>query len=154
VVGRHASVACSSGGVDVRASTIGEATQKDSSNLRSSCFVPRLVIEVPRQGGRQQRTRLRRSWWPRPRQNRRGIDGSGWESHDNDGSSHEDGNLAKGRIDLAVKVAVAVDPGGKAAATTDPTKATKKEGTWQGRSSRAGPAPDLAGSLTPATGEA
>jgi hypothetical protein len=34
VAGRHTVVAYSSGGVDVRASRIGEATQKDNSNLR------------------------------------------------------------------------------------------------------------------------
>jgi hypothetical protein len=35
VVGRHAAVVCSSGGVDVRASTVGEVTQKDNRNLRA-----------------------------------------------------------------------------------------------------------------------
>jgi hypothetical protein len=32
VVGRHATVACFSGGVDVRASTVGRATQQKSTN--------------------------------------------------------------------------------------------------------------------------
>jgi hypothetical protein len=36
VVGRHATVACSSGRIDVRASTIGEATQKKQQQPRGA----------------------------------------------------------------------------------------------------------------------
>jgi hypothetical protein len=82
---------------------------------------------------------MRRLGWPRPRQKRRGIGGSGRESWDNDGSIHEDGDPAKGRTDLAGEGRNSVDPAGGAAASTNPTKATKKESAWQG------PAPDLAG---------
>jgi hypothetical protein len=39
---------------------------------RPSCFFDHPGVNEPRQGGRQQRTRLRRSWCLRPRQNRRG----------------------------------------------------------------------------------
>jgi hypothetical protein len=46
-------------------------------------------------------------------------DKSGREGHDSEGSSHEDGDPAKGTVDPAGKVAVAVDPVGKATTTTD-----------------------------------
>jgi hypothetical protein len=66
--------------------------------------------------------------WLRPRQKRRGIDGSSRESHDNDESSHEDDDPAKGRTDLAGKVATEVDPTGKAMTVMNPTNVTKGGG--------------------------
>jgi hypothetical protein len=40
---------------------------------RHSCFFDRKDVKEPCQGGRRQRTRLRRSWCPCPRQSRRGT---------------------------------------------------------------------------------
>jgi hypothetical protein len=91
---------------------------------RPSRFFDRPDVKEPRQGGRQQRTRLRRSWCPRPRQNRRGTtdpagkataatDPAGkTRSGQRDGGSSRDGR-SNG------------DPAGKATAATDPTKAMK-----------------------------
>jgi hypothetical protein len=76
---------------------------------------------------------MRRSVWSRLQQNRRGIDGSGWESHVSDGSNHEDGDPAKETTDLAEKVATAVDPTGKAATAMDPALAATKKG-WAAES--------------------
>jgi hypothetical protein len=91
---------------------------------RPSCFFDRPGVKEPRQRGRRQRTRLRRSWCPRPLQKRRGMsdpagkataatypDGKTRSSQRGGGSSRE------GRSN--------VDPDGKAAAATDPTKAMK-----------------------------
>jgi hypothetical protein len=89
MVGRHATVACSSVGVDVRASTIGGVTQQRAPAGRPSCFFDHPDDKEPRQGGRRQRTRLHRSWWSHPEQNRRGNGGSGREGHDSNGSSLE-----------------------------------------------------------------
>jgi hypothetical protein len=61
------------------------------------------------------------------RQGRRGIGGSGWESHDSDGSSHEDGYPAKRTADLVEKVTTAVNPAEKVAAATDPIMAMMKK---------------------------
>jgi hypothetical protein len=72
---------------------------------------------------------LRRSWWPRSRQNRRGNSGSGREGHDNDRSSLEDDDSAKGTTDRSEKVAATLNPGGKAAATMDPAKTMKGRAT-------------------------
>jgi hypothetical protein len=121
-------------------SIIGEATQKDSSNLRA--FLLRLA--TGRRGALPERpTAAHASVSVRvatPAAEKKGIDGSGRKSHDNYGSSHEDGDSAKGRTDLAGKVAAAVDAAGKA--TT--AKATKKEGSRVGPAGH-GPALDLAG---------
>jgi hypothetical protein len=46
---------------------------------RPSFFFDRSDVKEPRHGDLRQRTRLRRSWCPRPRQNRRGNGGSGRE---------------------------------------------------------------------------
>jgi hypothetical protein len=48
VVGRHAAVPCSSRGVDVRASTIGGATQQKKSGSRSGTFL--LLLTSGRRG--------------------------------------------------------------------------------------------------------
>jgi hypothetical protein len=86
---------------------------------RPSCFFERADVKEPHQGGRQQRTRLRRSWCPRPRQNRRGNGRSGREVDDSDESSQRDsGSSQEDRSNG--------DPVGKAAAATDPTKAMKE----------------------------
>jgi hypothetical protein len=58
----------------------------------------------------------------------RGSDGSDREGHDNDGSSHEDGDPAKGMRNLVEKAAAVVDPAGKAATAMDHTVATTKKG--------------------------
>jgi hypothetical protein len=110
-----------------------------------------LLAEEPRQGGR----RLRWSGWPCPRQKRRGIGGSGRDSHDSDESIHEDDDPAKGRMDLARKVAATLNLVGKAAAATDPTKATMNKGEGnRAVPTRQGSVPDLQGSLTSVTEEA
>jgi hypothetical protein len=64
---------------------------------RPSCFFDRPDVEEPRQGGRRQRTRLHRSWGPRPQQNSRGNGGSNREGHDSEGSGREDANRPKGQ---------------------------------------------------------
>jgi hypothetical protein len=97
-----------------------------------SCFFYRPVIEEPRQGGRRQCMRLHRPWWSCSQHNRRGNGGSDWEGHDSDRSSHEDGDLAKGTMDLAGKATAMVDLAGKAMTATDPTKATMNKGDVDG----------------------
>jgi hypothetical protein len=79
---------------------------------------------------------LRRSGWPHPRQSRRGISGSDRESHDSDGSNHEDGDPAKGTTGLAGKVATAVESAGKAAIAMDPAMEATKG--WANRAVPAG----------------
>jgi hypothetical protein len=68
---------------------------------RPSCFFDRPDVEEPCQGGRRQRTRLRRSWCPRPWQNRRGTpDPTGkTRSGQRDGRSSREGrsNRESGR---------------------------------------------------------
>jgi hypothetical protein len=120
---------------------------------RPSCIFDRPDVEEPRQGGRRQRTRQRRSWWPRPRQNRRDNGASGREGHDSDGSSQEDSDLAKGKADLARKVAAMMNPTGKAATVMDPTKAMKGRATGRVQSGR-GLRRTWQGVMTPTTEEA
>jgi hypothetical protein len=69
---------------------------KRASTSRPSCFFDRPDVEEPCQGGRWQRTRLRRSWCLCPRQNRRGNNGSGREGHDSYESGWEDAIRPKG----------------------------------------------------------
>jgi hypothetical protein len=101
------------------------------------CFFNRPNVEEPHQGGRQQRTHLRQSWWPR-RGRIEGVrtDPAGKATSatnptrktrfsQRDGGSSQDGRSN-------------VDPTGKAAVATESTKAAKKGGVRQGRSSRAG----------------
>jgi hypothetical protein len=71
-------------------------TTKGHRLCRPSCFFDHPDVKELRQGGRQQRTRLRRSWCLRPRQNRRGNDRFGREGHNSDGSSREDAIQPKG----------------------------------------------------------
>jgi hypothetical protein len=101
-----------------------ERHDKRAPTGRPSCFFDHPGLNEPRQGGRQQRMRLRRSWCPRPRQNRRGTtnpagkataatDPAGkTRSGQRDGGSSRDGH-SNG------------DPARKAATATDPTKAMK-----------------------------
>jgi hypothetical protein len=114
----------------------GQHNKRATATSGPSGFVPRSVVKEPRQGGWRQR--LRRSGWSRLRQKRRGIGGSGRESHDNDGSSRrDDGSSRYGHNN--------VDPTGKAATTMEPTMATMKgEGDGAGPAGQ-GPVPDLAG---------
>jgi hypothetical protein len=131
------------GRVDIRASTIGRATQQKGTGRPTFLFFDRPGVKEPRQGGRQQRTRLRRSWCPRPRQKRRGMSdpaGKATTATNPDGktrsSQRDGGSSRKGRSN--------VDPAGKVAAATDPMKAMKGWGggrvqpgrglrrTWQG----------------------
>jgi hypothetical protein len=97
-----------------------------------SCFFFGPIVEEPRQGGQRQRARLCRSRWPRLRQGRRSIGGSDRESHDSDGSNHEDDYPAKGTTDLVEKVATAVDSVGKAVSATDPTVVAMKKADGAG----------------------
>jgi hypothetical protein len=100
VAGRHATVACSSGGVDVRASTIGRATQQKSTS-RPRTFL--LLLSSSRRGaslGRPTTARVCAGQGGHASQNRRGIGASDRESHDSDGSNHEDGDPTKGTTDL------------------------------------------------------
>jgi hypothetical protein len=116
---------------------------KEHQQVDPPCFFDRPDVEEPRQGGRQQRTRLRRSWCQRPRQNRRGTadpagkataatDPAGkTRSGQRDGESSQEGR-SNG------------DQAGKAAAATDPAKAMNKVGGGVGPAGQ-GPAPDLVG---------
>jgi hypothetical protein len=106
----------------------GSRHSKRAPTGRPSCFFDRPDVKEPRQGGRQQRTRLRWSRCPRPRQKRRGMSdpaGKATTATDPDGetqSSQRDGGSSReGRNN--------VDPAGKAAAATDPTKARKGRAT-------------------------
>jgi hypothetical protein len=118
----------------------GRHNKRAAATSGPSCFVPRSVVEEPRQGGRQQRTRLRRSGWSCPRHKRRGIGESGRESHDSDGSSHEDGDLAKGMVDLAGMAASTwIRPG----RPRQRRNQRRREGGGVGPAGQ-GPAPDLA----------
>jgi hypothetical protein len=54
------------------------------------------------------------------------------EDHDSVGSSHEDGDPAKGTTDPDGKVAAAVDLAKKAVTATDPTVAATKNGEGNG----------------------
>jgi hypothetical protein len=99
-------------------------TTKRAPPGRPSCFFKRPSVKEPRQGGRQQHTRLRRSWCPRPRQNRRGAtDPAGKATAATDPDGRRD--PAKGTADRAEKAATTMNPAGKAAAATDPTKAMR-----------------------------
>jgi hypothetical protein len=95
---------------------------------RPSCFFDRPDVKEPCQGGRRQRTRLHRSWCPRPRQNRRGTtdpNGKATAATDPDGKTRsgqrDSGSSREGRDNM--------DPTGKAATATDPTKAMKGRAT-------------------------
>jgi hypothetical protein len=96
-VGRHAAEACSSGGSTFEHQRSARRHNKRIPAGRPSCFFDRPGVKEPRQGGRQQRTRLGRSWCPRPRRNRRGNGRSGREGHGSDGSSREDAIQPKGQ---------------------------------------------------------
>jgi hypothetical protein len=123
VVGRHATIACSSGEVDVRALIVGRATQLNNTSMPTSLLLRLSRHRGPPQGGRRQRTCLRRSWWPRPRHNRRGNNGSCREGHDNDRSSQETDDPAEGTTNISGKVVATVNPTEKAMTAKDPTKA-------------------------------
>jgi hypothetical protein len=115
---------------------------KEQEQVDPPCFFDHPGLNEPRQGGRQQRARLRRSRCSRPRQNRRGetADPAGKATAATDpagktrSSQRDGGSSLKGRSN--------VDLAGKAAAATDPTKA---KGVGGGACPAGqGPAPDLA----------
>jgi hypothetical protein len=123
------------GRVDVRASTVGRATQQKSTS-RATFLLLRLFGHRGASLGRPAAAQhLRWSWWQRQLQNRRGNDRSRQEGHNSDGSSQEDGDPAKGTADLARKVTATVDLARKSVATMDPTKAMKGRATGQVQSS-------------------
>jgi hypothetical protein len=95
------------GGVDIRASTIGGATQQKKSNISVNLLASlvRSSGSPAREAGGSARV-CAGMGWPRSRQSRRGSDGSGREGHNCDGSSH----AAKGTTNLAANVAAVTDP--------------------------------------------
>jgi hypothetical protein len=107
--------------------------QKDNNSLKAFLLLSCLVVEEPHQGGRRQCTRLRRSRWPHPRQNRRGVGGSSQKCHSSDGSSHEDDDPAKETVDPAEKVVTAVDSARKATIAVDPVVEATEKGRTTGR---------------------
>jgi hypothetical protein len=135
-VRRHATVACSSGRSTFECQRSAGRHNKRSPAGRPSYFFDRLDVEEHRQGGQWQRTRLRRSWWSLPRQNRRGNSGSARQGHDTDKSNQEDGDPAKGTTDLVGKVATTVNLAGNVVAATDPTKAMNGRVAGQVQSDR------------------
>jgi hypothetical protein len=88
---------------------------------------------------------LRRSGWSRPRQKRRGIGGSGRESHDSDRSSHEDDDLAKGMVDLAGMAATTWIRPGRPRQRWNQRRRQRREAHGRVGPAGQGPAPDLVG---------
>jgi hypothetical protein len=90
---------------------------------------------------------LRRSRWSCPRQKRRGIGGSGRESHDSDRSSHEDDDLAKGMVDQAGMAATTWIRLGRPQRRRNQRRRRRREARGRVGPAGQGPAPDLAGEV-------
>jgi hypothetical protein len=114
-VGRHAAKACSSGGVDVRASTIGEGdTTKEHQQVD---LLASLIVRMSRSPAREAdgSARVCAGHGVRARGRIEGVRRIRPGRHD----------PAKGTADRAGKVAATGNPAGKATAATDPTKEMK-----------------------------
>jgi hypothetical protein len=138
-VGRHAVEACSSGGVDVRASTNGEGDttkeQQQPQGLLAS-FRDRSSTSLAREDGDSAHVCAGQGGRAHGRKEGVSTDPVGKATTTTDPTrktrygQRDGGSSRDGRIN--------VDPAGKAAAATEPTKATKQRGARQGGSSRAG----------------